>query len=198
MQKRIEFIDPKDFAPGLRHYIPGSVYRQGRFRYEAVSVDTPPVPAKYSGHYLPAHVQDECFQMVVTHPNSFPFVYFVTNRAADDKHRAFAAFIMNQHLVKFGLTPRWVFANETSEREVEDEMYPNPVLLKDPPEIVVIEGLDADSDSIMVEKVRDMLEAWDCPRVVLGRGLTPLELARKLRFPLTMAAHFGSPRIEKL
>ena len=175
-------------ADNIKHYVPGSVFTQSAFIHTPFSFETL-APTKLGS--FPAITQAESFANFQADPTR-PLLYLVTGKFDALKARYFAAYLMSIYLkhVPNG-NAIWTKVWPTSEEEIEFESYYNPQLHKADPDFLVVEGLEADSDPIMLEKVRDLLNKWTVPRILIGVGMDPVYLSWIMRMPTHAFAYFG-------
>ena len=191
---------PKQIAvkqnPQLREVVPGSVWRQGSFKWEPSTFVCE--SEKLHEKFVEPSVQNDSLLRFMKEPD-LPMIYCVSGNPDDLKAKLFAAYLVQIHQQQLGLKANVVWHQIYGG-------FSNPLLSEyDPidgkaePTMLVLSNLTPNATSVKLDKARDLLERFqDIPRIVVCAGEDPLSfMTTKLFSQINALAYFSESLLRK-
>lgn len=168
----------------LKAIVPGSVWRQGPFRYDprGFVVESPALKERI----VDEDVQAEGLIAWTKDPIS-PQNYGVSGSPDDSKAKLFAAYLVSIHVARLGGQSHVAWTTLFGGFDM-----PKIVQSHTKPTLLVITNLTIDSTQHRIEKARDLMETFpDVPTIVVSCGIDPISFfSTKLRQPIHRLAYF--------
>jgi len=188
-------IDVKQ-SPALREVVPGSVWRQGPFKWEPSTFACE--SEKLNEKFIEPSVQNDSLLRFMKEPD-LPLVYGVSGNPDDAKAKLFAAYLVHIHQQRLGLKANVVW-------HVVYGGFDNPLLKEyDPidgktdPTMLVLSNLTPNATGLKLDKTRDLIERFqDIPRVIVSAGEDPMSfLTTRLFSQINGLAYFSESLVRK-
>lgn len=183
-------------SPQLREVVPGSVWKQGVFKWEPATFACE--SEKLHEKFIEPQIQNDSLLRFMKEPD-LPIVYGVSGNPDDLKAKLFAAYLVQIHQQVLGLKANVVWHTMYGG-------FDNPLLKeydlvdgKAEPTMLVISNLTPNAPGLKLDKTRDLLERFqDIPRIVVCAGEDPLSfLTTRLYSPIHALAYFSESLVRK-
>lgn len=192
--RRIEVKNP---SSQLRSMIPGTVWRQGAFKWDPVAFVAE--SEKLEDKIIEAKVQNSSLSMFMDEP-TLPLIYGVSGNPDDAKAKLFAAFLAQIHMNHMGPVKGnvlWHVLYGGFDNKIMKEY--DEIDGKTAPTMLVLSNLTPNSTGVKLEKARDLIERFsDIPRIIVSAGEDPLSfLTTRLYVPVNGLAYFSESLVKK-
>lgn len=193
----ISRVEVRNVSPQVRAMIPGSVWRQGPFKWDPVAFVTE--NEKLNDKLIEAKVQNASLSMFLDAPDT-PMIYGVAGNPDDSKAKLFAAMLVNAHMNHMGPVKGnvlWHVLYGGFDNKIMKEY--DEIDGKTRPSMLVLSNLTPNSTGVKLEKARDLIERFaDIPIVVVSAGEDPMSfLTTRLYVPVNGLAYFSDSLIKK-
>ena len=183
-------------SPQLREVVPGSVWKQGPFKWDPVTFACE--SEKLHEKFIEPSVQNDSLLRFMREPD-IPMIYCVAGSPDDLKAKLFAAYLVHIHQQKLGLKANAVWHTVYGG-------FDNPLIReydatdgKAEPTMLVLSNLTPNSTGVKLDKTRDLLERFqDIPRIVVCAGEDPLSfMTTRLFSSIHGLAYFSESLIKR-